>query len=58
MLGDGHVRFGGRAEETDQPKGWHRASVRPNNHRRPHSAPADLPPAAFETPYDPNQTLA
>lgn len=21
MLGDGHVRFGGRATETDQPKG-------------------------------------
>jgi hypothetical protein len=29
MLGDGHVRFGGRAEETDQPQGWHRASARP-----------------------------
>ncbi len=26
-----HVRFGGRAEETDQPKGWHRASVRSNH---------------------------
>ena len=25
-----HVRFGGRARETDQPKGWHRASVRSN----------------------------
>lgn len=30
MLGDGHVRFGGRAGETDQPKGWHRAPARPN----------------------------
>ena len=26
-----HVRFGGRAEETDQPKGRHRASVRSNH---------------------------
>jgi putative transposase len=26
------------------------------NHRRPHSAAADLPPAAFEALYDPNQT--
>ena len=26
-----HVRFGGRAEETDQPKRWHRASVRSNH---------------------------
>lgn len=26
------------------------------NHRRPHSAAADLPPADFETLYDPNQT--
>jgi len=24
-----HVRFGGRAGETDQPRGWHRAPVRP-----------------------------
>lgn len=31
MLGDGHVRFGGRAGETDQPKDWHRAPVRPNS---------------------------
>jgi hypothetical protein len=23
-----HVRFGGRAGETDQPKDWHRAPVR------------------------------
>ncbi len=30
MLGDGHVRFGGRARETGQPKGCHRALVRPN----------------------------
>ncbi len=27
-----HVRFGGRAEETDPPKGRHRASVRSNPH--------------------------
>ena len=26
-----HVRFGGRAEETNQSKGWHRASVRSNH---------------------------
>ena len=30
MRGNSHVRFGGRAEETDRPKGRHRASVRPN----------------------------
>ena len=30
MLGNGHVRFGGRGEETDQPRDWHRASPRPN----------------------------
>ena len=29
MLGNGHVRFGGRAEETDQPKG-HRAGSYPH----------------------------
>ena len=29
MRGDVHVRFGGRAEETDRPKGRHRASARP-----------------------------
>jgi len=28
MLGNGHVRFGERGEETDSPKGWHRASLR------------------------------
>jgi transposase-like protein len=32
MLGNGHVRFGGRAEETDQPKDRHRASARPNTY--------------------------
>jgi putative transposase len=26
------------------------------NHRRPHTAAADLPPADFESLYDPNQT--
>jgi hypothetical protein len=25
-----HVRFGGRARETYQPRGWHRALVRPH----------------------------
>jgi hypothetical protein len=30
MRGNSHVRFGGRAEETERPKGRHRASVRPN----------------------------
>ena len=29
MRGDAHVRFGGRAEETDESKGSNRASVRP-----------------------------
>jgi len=29
MRGDAHVRFGGRAEETDRSKDRHRASVRP-----------------------------
>jgi integrase len=31
MRGNSHVRFGGRAEETDRPKRRHRASVRPNH---------------------------
>ncbi len=31
MRGNSHVRFGGRAEETDRLKGWHRASVRSNH---------------------------
>jgi putative transposase len=30
MLRNGHVRFGGRAGETHQPKGWQGAPVRPN----------------------------
>jgi hypothetical protein len=29
MRGNAHVRFGGRAEETDRSRGRHRASVRP-----------------------------
>jgi transposase len=29
MPRDGHVRFGGRARETGQPKSWNRALVRP-----------------------------
>ena len=31
MRGNTHVRFGGRAEETDRPKSQHRASARPNH---------------------------
>jgi hypothetical protein len=31
MRGNPHVRFGGRAEETDRPKRRHRASVRSNH---------------------------
>jgi integrase len=31
MRGNPHVRFGRRAEETDRPKGRHRASVRSNH---------------------------
>jgi transposase InsO family protein len=30
MLGNGHVRFGGRAAETDQSKDRHRAAARPH----------------------------
>jgi hypothetical protein len=30
MRGNPHVRFGGRAEETDLPEGGHRASARSN----------------------------
>ena len=30
MLSNGHAGFGGRPEETDQPKDWHRAAGRPN----------------------------
>ena len=33
MPGNGHVRFGGRAEETDRWKRRHRASVRPYSWR-------------------------
>ncbi|MGH9041360.1 MAG: hypothetical protein ACRDZ3_14130 [Acidimicrobiia bacterium] len=31
MRGNPHVRFGGRAEETDRLKSPHRASARPNH---------------------------
>jgi integrase len=31
MRGNSHVRFGRRAEETDWPKGRHRASARPDH---------------------------
>jgi hypothetical protein len=31
MRRNSHVRFGGRAEETDRPKGQHRASARSNH---------------------------
>jgi transposase InsO family protein len=30
MLGNGHVRFGGRGRETGRPRGQHRALPRPN----------------------------
>ena len=33
MLGNGHVRFGGRPEETDRSQDRHRASGRPNQER-------------------------
>jgi hypothetical protein len=29
VRGDAHAGFGGRAGETDQPQGWHRAPARP-----------------------------
>lgn len=35
MRGNAHVRFGGRAEETDAPKSTHRASVRPDRPSQP-----------------------
>ncbi len=31
MLGNGHVRFGGRVRETDQAQARHRALTRPNS---------------------------
>ena len=34
MLGNGHVRFGGRGRETDRPKGQHRALPRPITYLR------------------------
>ena len=33
MLGNGHVRFGGRPGETDRSQDRHRAPGRPNNER-------------------------
>jgi putative transposase len=33
MLGNGHVRFGGRPGETDRPQDRHRAPGRPNQER-------------------------
>jgi integrase len=32
MRGNSHVRFGRRAEETDWPRGRHRASARPDHY--------------------------
>jgi transposase len=37
-----HVRFGGRARETDQSKDWHRALVRPNWHVLDEREPFEL----------------
>ena len=34
MLGDGHVRFGGRVGETEHQKRCHRAPVRPDSSTR------------------------
>jgi hypothetical protein len=34
MLGNGHVRFGGRVRETDRAQARHRALTRPNNELR------------------------
>ena len=36
MRGNPHVRFGGRAEETDRLKSPHRASARPNHTHASH----------------------
>jgi hypothetical protein len=43
MLRDGHVRFGGRAEETDRLRGRHRASVRPLLHLPAHRRGVAVP---------------
>jgi hypothetical protein len=43
MRGDAHVRFGGRAEETDRPKDRHRASARPLRLARPSRARRAVP---------------
>jgi putative transposase len=37
MLGNGHVRFGRRAAETDQSKDRHRAAARPHTYVRTHA---------------------
>jgi transposase InsO family protein len=34
MLGNGHVRFGGRVGETHQPQGWPGAPTRPYTQQR------------------------
>ena len=42
MLSNGHAGFGGRPEETDWPKGQHRASGRPNISQGKHHTQAIL----------------
>jgi integrase len=44
MRGNSHVRFGGRAEETDPPKGRHRASARSNHSHATHLLAAGVNP--------------
>ncbi len=44
MRGNSHVRFGGRAEETDPPKGRHRASARSNHTHATLLLKAGVPP--------------
>ena len=43
MLGNGHVRFGRRAAETDQSKDRHRAAARPHTYLGDLVHPWDAP---------------
>jgi hypothetical protein len=42
VLSNGHAGFGGRPEETDQPKGSHRTSGRPNRNQGKRPIPATI----------------
>ena len=49
MRGNAHVRFGGRAGETDRPKGRHRAPARPLQGRPCGRPPSSRPRAGSDT---------